>query len=544
MTDAEGLTTTYTYDALGRVIAETRPGFRGSLLVTSNEYNTANQLVATRAYALNENPTPTPLTYTYFCYNSLGERNLTVSDMNLNNQIDWNDTDRIVSNDTRYVSLNGDWWRESSTWQTRQNGSPALTRVGLTRTRLTGLANNGDERLANNGEYPPTAQRSPEGAATRGAASSPLVQKGSVLISETHSLDPLNNETVAYTYLDRSSHTTPQTTLSPNSALPAETVVQSGLTVSSRSLTGATTIYAYDALGRRVTTTNAEGTERHVYDDNWQVVADLDEGGNVLRSYVWGEGIDRLLAVRIGSRTYTALTDVQGTVWGYADASGNIVARWTYDAWGSVLSEEVDVSAAELRAVRYRFQGRERSAVTGLTNFRMWWYDAVTGRWLSKDPIGLSGGLNLYAFCKCNPIFFCDPKGSAYKVVGVLLVGVVAGAGVAAILGGDDVAILSSAFGGGIGALIGAASRNIAVSGATATVISSSLIEYSKGECGSFRRVVTQTIVAGTLSYFGGSYVNSFGEAWLFGAFSGSVPSIINRIPDILESAWNSIFGE
>ena len=175
MTDAEGLTTTYTYDALGRTICETRPGFRGSLLVTSNEYNTANQLVATRAYALNENPTPTPLTYTYFCYNSLGERNLTVSDMNLNNQIDWNDTDRIVSNDTRYVAFNGDWWRESSTWQTRQNGSPALTRVGLTRTRLTGLTNNGDERLANNGEYPPTAQRSPEGATTRGAESFPCV---------------------------------------------------------------------------------------------------------------------------------------------------------------------------------------------------------------------------------------------------------------------------------------------------------------------------------------------------------------------------------
>ena len=41
-------------DALGRTVCEIRPGFRGSLLVTSNEYNTANQLVATRAYALNE----------------------------------------------------------------------------------------------------------------------------------------------------------------------------------------------------------------------------------------------------------------------------------------------------------------------------------------------------------------------------------------------------------------------------------------------------------------------------------------------------------
>ena len=169
--------------------------------------------------------------------------------------------------------------------------------------------------------------------------------------------------------------------------------------------------YAYDALGRRVTTWNAEGTERHVYDDNWQVIADLDEAGNVVRSYVWGEGIDRLLAVKIGSKTYTALTDVQGTVWGYADEQGDVVARWTYDAWGNVLSEEVNASAAELRAVRYRFQGRERSAATGLTNFRMRWYDAVTGRWLSKDPIGLSGGLNLYAFCGNDSINYMDPTG-------------------------------------------------------------------------------------------------------------------------------------
>ena len=145
------------------------------MLITSNEYNTANQLVATRTYVLSENSTPTPLTYTYFCYNSLGERTLTVSDMNLNNQIDWSDTDRIVSNDTRYVLLDGDWWRESSSWQARQNGSPALTRVALTRTRLTGLANNGASRLASSGEYPPSAQRSPEGATTRGAESFPCV---------------------------------------------------------------------------------------------------------------------------------------------------------------------------------------------------------------------------------------------------------------------------------------------------------------------------------------------------------------------------------
>ena len=63
-------------DALGRTICETRPGFRGALLVTSNEYNTANQLVTTRTYSLEQpvlrslgeggssNSSPSPLTYT------------------------------------------------------------------------------------------------------------------------------------------------------------------------------------------------------------------------------------------------------------------------------------------------------------------------------------------------------------------------------------------------------------------------------------------------------------------------------------------------
>ena len=84
---------------------------------------------------------------------------------------------------------------------------------------------------------------------------------------------------------------------------------------------------------------------------------------------------------------------------------------YAYDAWGNVLDEEVAASAAELRAIRYRFQGREFSAATGLTNFRMRWYDSVTGRWLSKDPIGLNGGLNLYAFCDGNPMSGIDSYG-------------------------------------------------------------------------------------------------------------------------------------
>ena len=39
------------------------------------------------------------------------------------------------------------------------------------------------------------------------------------------------------------------------------------------------------------------------------------------------------------------------------------------------------------------------------------WYEPVTGRWLSNDPIGISGGLNMYAAFVNNPVNFRDPSG-------------------------------------------------------------------------------------------------------------------------------------
>ena len=84
----------------------------------------------------------------------------------------------------------------------------------------------------------------------------------------------------------------------------------------------------------------------------------------------------------------------------------------------------------KLAAIRYRFQCREWSAATGLVNFRMRWYDSVTGRWLSKDPIGLNGGLNLYAFCNGDPVNYLDADGTL--LVPFLMNSLVA-AGIAAI---------------------------------------------------------------------------------------------------------------
>ena len=59
------------------------------------------------------------------------------------------------------------------------------------------------------------------------------------------------------------------------------------------------------------------------------------------------------------------------------------------------------------------WQGREISWNTGIYFHRTRFYDPVVGRWLSKDPSGITGGLNEYTFCYDNPVNFIDPFGDA-----------------------------------------------------------------------------------------------------------------------------------
>jgi hypothetical protein len=58
------------------------------------------------------------------------------------------------------------------------------------------------------------------------------------------------------------------------------------------------------------------------------------------------------------------------------------------------------------------------------------YYDPLTGRFLTRDPIGYAGGLNLYAFAGNNPVSYADPSGTNPLLCGGI------GAGLGAIIGG------------------------------------------------------------------------------------------------------------
>ncbi|GIK36000.1 MAG: hypothetical protein BroJett010_25590 [Gammaproteobacteria bacterium] len=62
-------------------------------------------------------------------------------------------------------------------------------------------------------------------------------------------------------------------------------------------------------------------------------------------------------------------------------------------------------------SVRLRLPGQIDLGVLGISYNYFRDYDAVTGRYLESDPIGLDGGINTYGYVGQNPLVWSDPLG-------------------------------------------------------------------------------------------------------------------------------------
>jgi RHS repeat-associated protein len=97
--------------------------------------------------------------------------------------------------------------------------------------------------------------------------------------------------------------------------------------------------------------------------------------------------------------------DQIGTPQEMTDEKGNIVWSATYKAWG-----EARITVKEGYKNPLRFQGQYFDHETGLHYNRYRYYDPKIGRFISKDPIGLAGGLNPHVYAP-NPVVWVDPLG-------------------------------------------------------------------------------------------------------------------------------------
>ncbi|OUF46958.1 RHS repeat-associated core domain-containing protein, partial [Pluralibacter gergoviae] len=95
------------------------------------------------------------------------------------------------------------------------------------------------------------------------------------------------------------------------------------------------------------------------------------------------------------------------------DADGHL--RWSgqYDTFGRLKGQTI-AGAALREGATYdqplRYAGQYEDAESGLHYNLFRYYDPEVGRFTVQDPIGLNGGLNLYAYAP-NPLGWVDPLG-------------------------------------------------------------------------------------------------------------------------------------
>jgi len=161
--------------------------------------------------------------------------------------------------------------------------------------------------------------------------------------------------------------------------------------------------FGYDALGRRIglqDQSNGVLTQdlRLVYCGTTLCGKQDNLTGNATRYYGDGESRD-------GTGFYYH-RDHLGSVRAVTDAAGSLKADYSYDPYGrrTVLSG----SAADSD---FGYTGHFMHQASGLALASYRAYDADIGRWISRDPIGERGGVNLYTYVRNNPVNLIDPDG-------------------------------------------------------------------------------------------------------------------------------------
>ncbi len=185
--------------------------------------------------------------------------------------------------------------------------------------------------------------------------------------------------------------------------------------------------YEWDAENRLVALNKISTSQRTEFSyDGWSRCTRIVEktggvGGTVTSNlqYLW-DGMKRIqsrnstgatvqrnyfdLGFTSGTNRYYYAKDHLGSITALVNNSSSVVGQWTYDLWGTRNSLSVTVDSD------FGFTGF-MNHWSGLQMAPFRFYTPTYGRWLSRDPIGERGGINLYGYVSNNPAFWIDPLG-------------------------------------------------------------------------------------------------------------------------------------
>jgi len=180
---------------------------------------------------------------------------------------------------------------------------------------------------------------------------------------------------------------------------------------------------AYAPDDRRTSKTANGTTTYYLYDEDDGASPLLEEQGTGTVSMGYGmagDGLRARYAPQSGGLYYLFQWDPQGSL--VQRQTGGPVGNTSYaldtamfDGYGAKLGDtDAFTGGAEATRDAMGFQGQFGAYTdneTGLVLMGHRYYDAGTGRFLTRDPLGYGGGINLYGFTGNNPVNESDPSG-------------------------------------------------------------------------------------------------------------------------------------
>ena len=188
---------------------------------------------------------------------------------------------------------------------------------------------------------------------------------------------------------------------------------------------GGTSIsYAYDMAGVRSSKT-VNGTE-YKYTTLSGLVT-RQTGGNATIDFIYDDS-NQPLAMKYNGTLYYYILNAQGDVVRIIDGSRNVVASYSYDPWGNIISSSG--ALADVNPLRYR--GYYYDTETGFYYLQSRYYDPELGRFInadsyaSTDATGLLSA-NMFAYCENDPVNKSDPSGELAPMLAAMVGGAVFG---------------------------------------------------------------------------------------------------------------------
>ena len=134
-----------------------------------------------------------------------------------------------------------------------------------------------------------------------------------------------------------------------------------------------------------------------------QLLAESSPEGDTISRYIPGYGVAAGWNREKSGYHYYHLDEQNSTAY-ITGSSGEIKNRYEYDAFG------VLKNSMEEFHNRILYTGQQYDQTSGQYYLRARFYNPVLGRFVQEDEYR-GDGLNLYAYCKNNPVVYYDPSG-------------------------------------------------------------------------------------------------------------------------------------